>query len=74
MNKLGKLFIIVGILLIVISSVITIKNNYEDVVAKDKSNNVLKVIKSDIEEIKNNNTDNSNKSNNVVKTTKRIIL
>lgn len=68
MNKISKVLVFIGISLIVASGFITITNNYEDNKAKDNSIDVLKVIKSNIEE---NTTNNSNTSNNVVKTTKK---
>lgn len=68
MNKISKVLVFIGISLIVVSGIITINNNYEDNKAKDNSNDVLKGIKSNIEE---NTTNNSNTSNNVVKTTKK---
>lgn len=45
MNKIGKIFIIIGVLLIIISSFILICNNYEEYEAGKRSADVVSVIK-----------------------------
>lgn len=49
MNKIGKIFILIGILLIVVSSCLLVRNNYEEHTAKEKSNVVLQSMKDNIE-------------------------
>ena len=68
MNKLSKIFIVIGILLIIISSSITLINNYEDNKAKENSSNILKVIKNTT--IETNETNNSNTESKIITTTK----
>lgn len=60
MNKLGKLFILIGILLITISSSLLVYNYQEDKVAGKKSKEVLKIIKDNIKET------NDKKENNQI--------
>lgn len=45
MNKIGKYFIVVGILLIIVAGFILIRNNYEEYEAGKKSADVVSVIK-----------------------------
>jgi len=48
MNNIGKYFILVGILLIVVSGCIFIRNNYEEYDAGKKSAEVVNVIKNSL--------------------------
>lgn len=49
MNKIGKIFILIGILLIVTSGGLLVRNNYEEYEAGEKSNVVLQSMKNNIE-------------------------
>lgn len=53
MNRMGKSFIIIGILLIVSSTGLLIRNNYEEYEAGEKSAAVLQSMKVNIESINN---------------------
>jgi len=69
MNKMGKIFIIIGIFLIIISISLLIYNNYEDNIAGQKSAAVLNIIKESIieneENIINNNIVNEIETINI---------
>lgn len=54
MNKLGKLFIIIGIFLILVSSSMLGYNNYEETIAGEKSSDVLNIIKNNLKETNQN--------------------
>ena len=50
MNKIGKIFIIIGSLLIIKSSVMLIYNSYEEITAGKKSSDALSMIKNNLDE------------------------
>lgn len=64
MNKLGKIFILIGFLLIITSIFLIISNNYEEVSAGKKSKIALDIIKENIENINIENETNINQINN----------
>ena len=56
MNNTGKVFIVIGIILLLISLTMTIHNKYEEVEAGKDSKEALSLIKNEVEE--NNQNDN----------------
>lgn len=56
MNKKGKIFIVIGTILVLISLTMTIHNKYEEVEAGNDSKEALSLIKTEVEE---NNQDDS---------------
>lgn len=67
MNKLGKVFIITGIFLIITSTSMLIYNNHEEQVAGEKSANVLDIIKNNVNENITNNINNVEDNNDYPK-------
>ena len=50
MNKIGKIFITIGVFLIIVSASLVIYNNYEEHLAGKKSQDVLNVIKTSFDD------------------------
>ena len=71
MNKLGKIFIIVGILLITTSGSLLVYNSYKEYVAGIKSQETLDIIKTNLEDT-NKTIINTQKVSNEIKEMKTI--
>ena len=62
---LGKMFIIIGIFLIIASITMFINNQYKEINAGKKSEIALDIIKNNLEQINENDTNNENILNNI---------
>ena len=62
---LGKIFIIIGIFLIIASITMFINNQYKEINAGKKSEIALDIIKNNLEQINENDTNNENILNNI---------
>lgn len=62
---LGKIFIIIGIFLIIVSSTMYINNQYKEINAGKKSEITLYIIKNNLEQINDNDINNEDILNNI---------
>lgn len=62
---LGKIFIIIGIFLIIVSSTMYINNQYKEINAGKKSEITLDIIKNNLEQINDNDINNEDILNNI---------